>query len=324
MCIRDSGYSVELSGRGFLPTGTTVTVGGADCTAIIFIDPSRLTCTVPAAQAEGPADIVVTTAAGQSAPLQFDYRDPALTVNLAPPPSLVGGGSTVHLHADILTADQITWVQTAGPAVTLSGANTANPSFVAPVVNSRQTLQFELSVRNGSDTSTQALSLDVQPSGLAVDAGKDQLVNEGATVTLHASAPSVPGATYTWTQVSGANVALTGANTANPSFTANIPYQSPSPGSLGSFDGNLVFRVTITEPGTGRTAYEDVKVDVQPPVPAGGDTALGVTAGLDQVVSVNHLVHLHAVAAGGTTSVPGAAGYAYSWEKNQRPGCHTQ
>ena len=312
------GYSVELSGSGFLPTGTTVTVDGADCTAVTIIDSSRLTCTVPANQAEGLVDIVVTTSAGQSAPVPFDYRDPLPTVNLAPPPSPVSGGETVHLHADIgpPAADQITWVQTAGPTVTLSGANTGNPSFPAPVVSSRQTLEFKLDVDLGPKTSTQTLSLDVQPSGLAVDAGKDQLVNEGAAVTLHARAPSVPGFTYAWTQVSGSGVTLSGANTTNPSFSATVPYVNPIPGTtLGSFDGDLLFRVTITEPGTGRTTYDEVTVQVQPPVQAAGTTPLSVTAGQDQEVKAFDDVYLNAVASGGT-SIGGASGkdgYTYAW-----------
>ena len=238
---------------------------------------------------------------------------PTPSFNLSPPPSLVSGGATVHLHADIGSGDGITWVQTAGPAVTLSGANTANPLFQAPDVNSRQTLKFEVRVRNGAKTSTQTLSLDVQSSSLAVDAGRDQLVNEGDTVTLSASATPSTAVSYAWTQLSGCTVVLSDANTANPSFTATFLNQA------GICDNNLLFEVTVTESGTARTTTDQVAVKVRAPVQASGQTALSVNAGLDRVVRINDLVHLHAVASGGLTSSAGASGYGYSWVQTSGP-----
>ena len=242
-----------------------------------------------------------------------DVEGPPPSFNLSPPPSLVIEKATVHLHADIGSGDGITWVQTAGPAVTLSGANTANPLFQAPDVNSRQTLEFEVRVSNGAKTSTQTLSLDVQSSKLAVDAGPDQLVNEGDTVTLSASATPSTAVSYAWTQLRGYSVALTDANTANPSFTATIPNQS------GVFDGNLLFEVTVTESGTARTTTDQVAIKVRAPVQASAQTALSVNAGLDRVVRINDLVHLHAVASGGLTSSAGASGYTYSWVQTSGP-----
>ncbi len=42
------------------------------------------------------------------------------------------------------------WTQTSGPQVSLSNPNSANPSFVAPDVNDRTTLTFQLVVTNSN------------------------------------------------------------------------------------------------------------------------------------------------------------------------------
>ena len=57
-----------------------------------------------------------------------------------------------------------------------------------------------------------------------VNAGADQNVYEGAAVSLHAtdSDPDGNQLTYTWTQPAGLNVALSGAATADASFTAPV------------------------------------------------------------------------------------------------------
>ena len=54
------------------------------------------------------------------------------------------------------------------------------------------------------------------------NAGADQTVDEGATVTLNGSGsdPDGEAVTFSWTQTGGPAVTLTGANTATPSFTA--------------------------------------------------------------------------------------------------------
>ena len=71
------------------------------------------------------------------------------------------------------------------------------------------------------------VTLDINATEIVAhkaDAGADQTVAEGASVTLNGSGSSDPESanlTYTWEQTSGTpTVTLTGQNTATPTFTA--------------------------------------------------------------------------------------------------------
>jgi K319-like protein len=44
------------------------------------------------------------------------------------------------------TITSYSWTQTAGPAVSLTGANTVTPTFVAPTVTAQTELAFSLTV----------------------------------------------------------------------------------------------------------------------------------------------------------------------------------
>ena len=85
-------------------------------------------------------------------------------------------------------------------------------------------------------------------------AGADQAVPDGTTVQLDGSTSSdLDGsiASYSWTQIAGPLVALTGASTATPSFVA------PDPGS-GSIP--LIFRLTVTD-DQGAPGIDEVRID---------------------------------------------------------------
>ena len=158
-----------------------------------------------------------------------------------PPTADAGADQTVD-EGDLVTLDgslssdpngeDLTYAWTAPAGITLTGADTANPTFTAPQVDANTPFAFVLQVCDEAptvlcDTDTVVVNvLDVPEEDLAptADAGADQTVDEGVTVTLDGSGSSDPNAgealTYAWTQTGGTTVTLTGANTATPSFTA--------------------------------------------------------------------------------------------------------
>jgi hypothetical protein len=145
--------------------------------------------------------------------------DPGVLVQL-------NGGASTDPEGVPLT---YTWTQTAGPAVVLSDAASAMPSFTAPAVGSTTVLTFQLVVNDGALNSTpDAVNVTVQfgpPPNQAptASAGPDQTVAQDVVVQLDGTGSTDPEAsllTYQWTQTAGPAVVLSDAASAMPSFTA--------------------------------------------------------------------------------------------------------
>ncbi|OGQ78446.1 MAG: hypothetical protein A3F90_04875 [Deltaproteobacteria bacterium RIFCSPLOWO2_12_FULL_60_19] len=182
---------------------------------------------------------------------------PVGNVNLAPE-AHAGGDQTVNEDAPVMLdgsasfdpdLDAITysWVQTGGTLVTLTGPDTATPSFTAPLipggVGGFEILTFELTVSDGYlfDTDTVQVTVEQVNHAPVANAGADQTKDEGALVTLNGTASSDPDGdaiTYSWVQTGGTLVTLTGADTATPSFTA------PPVGPGGD---TLVFKLSVSD-----------------------------------------------------------------------------
>ena len=138
-------------------------------------------------------------------------------------------GSGTDPDGDTLT---YSWTQQSGTGVTLSSATVAAPTFDAPdvtAVNTPDVLTFQLTVNDGSLSNSATVNITVNDAGLGInspptaDAGPDQAVVELTTVDLAGSGSDPDPAdtvTFSWTQIAGPGVALTGGNTAQPSFTS--------------------------------------------------------------------------------------------------------
>ncbi|MCE9573912.1 MAG: myxosortase-dependent M36 family metallopeptidase [Deltaproteobacteria bacterium] len=136
------------------------------------------------------------------------------------------GSASFDADGDVLTYQ---WVQTGGPAVTLSNANARLPTFTAPSVPrtpSPTTLSFQLVVNDGHGASAPSATVvtvantNRPPTAVA---GPAQTVPERTLVTLDGSGSSDPDSddtlTYAWTQTAGPTVTLSSTTTAKPTFT---------------------------------------------------------------------------------------------------------
>jgi hypothetical protein len=224
-----------------------------------------------------PATVTVTSSAGGSATVQLigtgaPFLPPAPTA-AAVADTRVIIGQTVNLDGSgsLGEIDSYQWTQTSGPEVTLTGADTAKATFVAP---DRGTYGFTLTVTGpggvGAPPTVPVTVINARPP--RADAGPNQTVVRGRAVALDGSA-SVTAETYSWRQVSGPAVTLNGATTARPTFTYPVQAMPAAPGPNPAFPYNnsaVVLELTVTNPAGISTG----QVVIRPQV----ETLTGITA----------------------------------------------
>jgi len=171
------------------------------------------------------------------------------------------------------------WTQTGGSSVTLSGANTAKPSFTTPATPGQFT--FELTVTIGSDSAKDTVVITTQT--LQANAGADQTVNPGTTVSLDGSSSGGVISSYSWTQTAGTTVTIINATTVTPSFI--------SPAS-----DSLTFQLTVSS-AAGNSASDSIVITLN---------AVTADAGPDQVVNIGSSVNLDATNSSGNIN-------SYNW-----------
>ncbi|MFX1412144.1 MAG: PKD domain-containing protein, partial [Promethearchaeota archaeon] len=121
------------------------------------------------------------------------------------------------------------WEQLTGTNVVLSGNDIVKPVFKAPDVSADEMLTFQLTVTDvsgESDSDFVIIYVVAENEAPVADAGLDQVVTEGAAVTLDgldSYDPEDPNngiISYLWEQSAGTIVTLYNATTPTPHFTA--------------------------------------------------------------------------------------------------------
>jgi hypothetical protein len=166
-----------------------------------------------------PAPTVTSTTIQQPNQAPTANAGPDQTVNAGSLVTLDGTGSS-DPNGDTLT---YAWTQTSGPSVTLSDPSSATPTFTAPSPGPA-TLTFDLQVCDPSNAcSTDSVTINVNNQNPIANAGADQNVSGGSTVTLDGSGSSDPeneALTYMWTQTAGTPVTLSDPTAVMPTYTA--------------------------------------------------------------------------------------------------------
>ena len=286
------GASVTLDGSGStdpdgdtlsyawtLVSGASVTLAGADTARATFTAPAepgdlvfRLTVTDPGGLA---ASHEVTVTVRDLAPGFGDVSVAALEAGLGEAmdavalPEATGGNGAISTYS--LTSDPagLAGLEFDPATRTLSGTPAAAGSLTFTY-----TAHDADANRAATDAAVLTFAVTVRDLPVAV-AGADAAVGPGASVTLDGSGSTDPDGdtlSYAWTLVSGASVMLAGADTARATFTAPAE------------PGDLVFRLTVTDPG-GLAASHEVTVTVRDLAPGFGDVSVAaLEAGLGEAM----------------------------------------
>lgn len=229
------------------------------------------------------------------------YAGPDQDVNAGASVTLDGSGSS---DSDG-TIVGYSWTQTDGTTVALTNASTAKPTFTAP--NISETLTFELTVTDDAGaTATDFVYVNVFQANKppVANAGPDQTVDEGLTVTLNGSNSSDPDdgiASYQWVQTEGTAVSLSDPAADKPTFV------SPDVGQDGAA---LIFELTVTDKSN-RTSTDTCIVNV-----SWINEAPTADAGPDQSVNEGTTVKLNGI----NSSDPDDGLQSYAWKQVQADG----
>ena len=185
---------------------------------------------------------------------------------------LDGTGSTVDRRRSIISYNWIRTGGTGGESIVLTGADTARLSFTNNALDAGAddvTHVFALTVTdNAGNSDTDTVTITVEAPEVpnlppVANAGQDQIVVSGTTVQLDGSNSSDTDGTiasWSWTRTGGTGVhavALTGANTARPTFIAD----TLSPGAR---NVTHVFTLRVTD-SAGGIDTDTVTITVESP-----------------------------------------------------------
>lgn len=295
--------------------GTTVTLTNANTVNPTFTSPevtiSGDTLTFQlittdnhgAVSAPAPATMMVTVNNVNKAPVANAGTDQSIDENT---PAALDGSASSDSDGSIAA---YAWTQTGGTGVTLTNANTVNPTFTSPeVAISGDVLTFELVVTDNQGLASTADAISVAVNNVnqmpVANAGSDSSVDENLSFTLDGSA-SIDDSTvslYSWTQTGGPSVTLSSSSAIKPSFTA------PAVAFAGD---TLSFQLSVTDDQGLVSAPATVNITVNnvdnlPVAQITDITGTSITA-----ITNNELVTLY----GSFSSDADAPISAYSWSQ---------
>ena len=182
-------------------------------------------------------------------------------------PVAVSEGAQVTLNATASDpeGDHLTylWSHDSALPITVSNATSQLTTFTAPAVDSDTAVTFVLSVSDGTNTDvTDQVTVTIQDvpvnNPLTVDAGQDQTVSEGGTVTLNGTVSDADGdaLTYLWSHDSDLEITLDNPSSVSVSFT--VPQVT--------YNATITFTMTVTDKhnATGSDAVVISILDIPP------------------------------------------------------------
>ncbi len=221
--------------------------GGFNTLALTDSNKNAVRLTAPAVDAQTALNLRVTVTDGTASATQnvwvvVNDITPPLEIALTGGPLTVTAAQTVHLGSGLAPRGGVgpytySWTQTAGPSAgTITGADTGNPSIVAPAVTTPTPLTFQLVLTDTaghSQTATETITVNPAAPDLAVTtrltgfAGTENVnayYAPGQTGSIQAvlTAPGTAPVTYRWTQPQGKTLDNFVASGATATFTA--PY----------------------------------------------------------------------------------------------------
>jgi hypothetical protein len=307
--------ALTVHGTGFVPGGTTVTLGGNPCTDVTVADDTTLTCTAPAG-AVGDANLVVTTQGGATAALVVHYTaqtpgaptglvavpgDQRVTLTFTPPTDAgdsaisgyeysADGGSTWHALAPI-TDDADGTVSGTVTGLTNGTATT----FAVRALNDTgggRTSTASAAVTPGSVTASPTPT-GTTGSRIGTTPGSSSPGSTGATSTVGTTTTSVAPTSAAPTSAaptsaaptSAAVVASGGTVTSDTSVPSEIPATTGTPAGTTAVVGDSssagVVPVGVSAAGTVADPIGPAQPvsydDPAAPTPAAGEPALAET-----------------------------------------------